>query len=677
MKTHHWAELLLLVLLCFSCQNEKGVFYVSPEGNDKAMGTQQAPWKNINHAITQIRKFVSENPGTPIKVYFEEGTYPIQEMIDLNNIQSPITFTAVPGKTVLWTGAVKVNNWKEITDEAILNRLQPEVRKKIKVANLEELGISDCGQLSTNTGRMDLYHNNKRQKMSRWPNNEYAVTGKAMGKTLFKLNSTYKVFAHKEPIWEYTDKRINQWAKEENACVNGYWYWDWAESNQSIIHMDTIKQIITLAEPIHHYGYKDNCRFYGYNLLCEIDIPGEYCIDCTHKLLYWYAPESYNPEQDEVMVSVLDSPYMLSVSDMNQFVLDGITLQGGRNTAIKISNGEANQILNCHITSFGQDAMHIDGGKKHQIQGCLLEQFGCSGIKAKGGDRKTLTPAEYLIEDNIIQNFSLFSHTYQPAILIQGVGTTIRNNQMRGSTSSAIRVEANDVLIEYNHFSDLVRESDDQGGLDMFYNYSIRGLVIRYNYWENILGGTDHGAAAIRFDDAISGEKVYGNIFVNCGSKRFGAVQIHGGKDNYVENNLFYKCHASVSFSPWTKEKWNELILAERSVKRIYEEVDINSEVYQSRYPELKDSLNAHINVNYINNNLLVGCTKDIIHKSPKEEKMDVQSILKDNVNLKSADKELAYYLQDSVLNSYGLKPIPYSKIGPQENRYKKFVHSK
>lgn len=669
MKINHFLKLALCTLLLFSCQNEKGIFYVSPNGNDEATGTKSAPWKSIKKAAEQIQKFVSENPGTPIKVYFEEGTYPIQNMIELKNSQSPVTFSAISGKTVIWTGAVKVNNWKEITDETILSRLQPEARNKVKVANLEDLGITDCGQLYSNNGRMDLYHNNKRQKISRWPNNAYTVAGKALGKTLFKKDSNHKEFGHKEPILEYKDKRINQWAKEENACVNGYWYWDWAESNLGIIHIDTAKQIMSMEGPEYVYGYKDNCRFYGFNLLCEIDLPGEYSIDCKHKLLYWYAPDSYKPE-DEVIISVLDSPYMLSVSNMNQFKLENITLQGGRNTAIQITEGTNNQILNCHIIGFGQDAMHINKGEKHIVKGCLFEQFGCSGIRLNGGDRKTLTPADFLIENNIIQDFSLFSHTYQPALYLQGVGITIRNNQMRGSTSSAIRVEANDVLIEYNHFSDLVRESDDQGGLDIFYNYSLRGLVIRYNYWENIIGGTHNGAAAVRFDDAISGEKVYGNIFVNCGSIKFGAIQIHGGKDNHVENNLFYKCHASVSFSPWTKEKWNEIILAERSYKNMYEEVDIRSEVYQTRYPELKDSLNANINVNYVNNNLLVGCTNDILYRYPKDEKDHIQSILKENINLESADKELAYYLQDSVLSSHGLKPIPFSEIGPKGNIY-------
>ena len=156
MKINHFLKLALCTLLLFSCQNEKGIFYVSPNGNDEATGTKSAPWKSVKKAAEQIQKFVSENPGTPIKVYFEEGTYPIQNMIELKNSQSPVTFSAISEKTVIWTGAVKVNNWKEITDEAILSRLQPEARNKVKVANLEDLGITDCGQLYSNNGRMDL-----------------------------------------------------------------------------------------------------------------------------------------------------------------------------------------------------------------------------------------------------------------------------------------------------------------------------------------------------------------------------------------------------------------------------------------------------------------------------------------------------------------------------------------
>ena len=59
----------------------------------------------------------------------------------------------------------------------------------------------------------------------------------------------------------------------------------------------------------------------------------------------------------------------------------------------------------------------------------------------------------------------------------------------------------------------------------------------------DIRGGTQHGAAGVRPDDMISGVAVYGNIFERCGTINFGGVQIHGGRENLVEGNLFIDCH--------------------------------------------------------------------------------------------------------------------------------------
>ena len=55
------------------------------------------------------------------------------------------------------------------------------------------------------------------------------------------------------------------------------------------------------------------------------------------------------------------------------------------------------------------------------------------------------------------------------------------HNRFRHSSSSALRVEGNEHVIEYNEISDVVNESDDQGGLDMWYNLSYQGNIIRYN----------------------------------------------------------------------------------------------------------------------------------------------------------------------------------------------------
>lgn len=62
--------------------------------------------------------------------------------------------------------------------------------------------------------------------------------------------------------------------------------------------------------------------------------------------------------------------------------------------------------------------------------------------------------------------------------------------------SSAMRIEGNDHLIELNLVRDVVKESDDQGGVDMFGNPLYRGVMFRWNRWSDIRGGTHNGAAA-------------------------------------------------------------------------------------------------------------------------------------------------------------------------------------
>ena len=227
-----------------------------------------------------------------------------------------------------------------------------------------------------------------------------------------------------------------------------------------------------------------------------------------------------------------------------------------------------------------------------------------------------------------------------------------------------MRIDGSEALIEYNHFHDLVKESDDQGGLDMYFNYGYRGVVVRYNLWENILGGSLHGAAGVRFDDMISGQLVYGNIFNNVGALNFGAVQIHGGKDNVVDNNVFYKCNSAVSFSQWSEERWDSYLDSEGVHKQLYEDVDISSPLYTERYPDLRRDPRDGVNRNIVKNNLAIGCPVLFFRENGRNKLQNNSALfLGESAELK---KPLEYYLDPGVLESFGLDPIPYKEIGPE-----------
>lgn len=660
---------LLFILSSCSFRNTTN-FYVSINGNDNNTGSKENPVQSLNKAKELVRLQLSENPGKSVIVNIKEGFYNIDAPLVFTseysgNENTQVVFKAVEGEKPVLTGGHDLKNWQLLSDTEKLALLPSLVRGKIYVADLKAAGIHDYGDPIEIGNRPELFCNGQLQTLARWPNSGFAYAGQARGKT--ELKSMHgRGPRTKEGIFEYLDKRHGCWATEPDVCLGGYWYWDWAESFQKVEKIDVDKRSIYLEEPFEGYGYRDSLRYFGLNLFCEIDQPGEWYLNRDEGLLYWYPPKGVTPGKSQVVLSVFNKPFMVELKNCSNIQLRGLTFREGRGSAILISKGKNCLIADCHIEHFGEDGVHIDGGSGHGISGCLLNTFGCRGTYIKGGDRKTLTPANHFIENSVVKDFSLFKRTYKPAVYAEGCGIRINNNRFENSSSSAMRLEGNDIIVEYNEIKNVVNESDDQGGLDMWYNPSYRGIVVRYNRWTDIEGGTVNGGAGVRLDDMISGVQIYGNIFERCGSVIFGGVQIHGGKDNVVENNIFYDCPAAVSFSSWGEKRWLEHLDSPQIKEKILEEVDINSELYQAKYPELKN-IRKNIDLNTIKNNLLVGCKQDFLREKGR-------NALENNSMVEPKGKSVEDFCKTEVLKKFGLEAIPLDKIGPLKGTRKSFI---
>ena len=228
------------------------------------------------------------------------------------------------------------------------------------------------------------------------------------------------------------------------------------------------------------------------------------------------------------------------------------------------------------------------------------------------------------------------------------------------------------MIVEFSRFSDLVKESDDQGGIDICANPTYRGNLFRYNRWENIVGGSICGAAAIRFDDMISGQVAYGNLFVHCGDVNFGAIQIHGGKDNLVENNVALDCRAMVSFQPWG-DLYVQSLSDPKSLRygglknACHRDVEIDSPLWRERYPEL-GNLVENVDRNFTRNNLMVNCRGDFIRSG--DSSTFENNIFENNhvENLPDATEEEV--TDPEFLARFGLKPIPIDQFGVKAPPY-------
>ena len=636
---HHFI-IIVAIAAVLTCPSFAKDYHVSPKGNDKWPGTAGKPWKTLDYAFSRLQS----EPGN-VRLVVMDGEYGLDRTLSLKGLSGrSVTIEAAPGAAPVIRGDRRLKGFR------------PGWGKVLEV-NLKACGVKDYGNACMRAGLTDLYWKGERQRLARYPDDGFLYSGKALGET--RLDD----ITAKEGLFEYKDERVSAWAGEKDPYIFGYYRWDWSDQYQKVASIDTDSKTIALEEPWHGYGFKDGFRYYGLNLLCELDSPGEYYIDRDKGRLYWIPPEGYS-EGDEVTISVFGNDFMLLLQDCEDVTLRGLSFTGGRGNAISISESRNMVLDGVVITRFGGDALTVSSSKDVKVERCRFMTLGHSGIKMYGGDRKTIELSGYEVTNTVIRDFSLFKHTYEPAVYFQGCGLRVAHCEFSGSTSSAMRIDGSEALVELNHFHDLVRESDDQGGIDMFYNYGYRGVVIRYNLWEDILGGSLCGAAGVRFDDMVSGQTVYGNIFRNVGAVHFGAVQIHGGKDNLVENNVFYRCRFGVSFSPWSQESWDNALEREEVKSKLHSEVDIDGPLYTGRYPALKEDIHKNVNRNIIKNNLAIGCFKMF-----NDERG--YNVLQNNSALfmgESAEKckSIEYYLLPEVLEEYGLKPIPWKEIGPR-----------
>ncbi len=607
--------------------------WVRPNGDDANPGTYNQPLRSFQKARDTVRQLRKDHPDARIVVALGAGTFQITEpwvltAEDSGTPENPVIWFSTWNYTTL-SGGTTIRGWKPVEDASVLARLNESAKDHVWVADLAECGVTDFGDATTLGKRPELFCNGTPQTLARWPNNDFVKTSKVLGET--KLTS-WNGDGAKEGVFEYTDERISTWTQESDARLFGYFFWDWADDYGRIEKIDPTTKTITMRQPYHNYGYKPDQRFYGVNLLCELDMPSEWYLDREAGKIYWIPPQGVQATSANTVLSVYAGDAMIQFQNVSNVQWNNVRFVDGRGGAIQMTDCENVLISHCSFERFGNLAINILRGKRCGVYASTLRTLGAGGTHIAGGDRKTLTPGLNYIVQTTVEDFGRLKRTYSPAVQMEGSGNRIAENLFRRSSSSAMRLEGNDFLIERNRIGEVVRESDDQGGIDIWYNPGYRGIVIRDNYFYDIVGGTHCGAAGIRLDDMISGVTMTGNVFERCGSVQFGGVQIHGGKENLVEKNLFIDCFAVASFSRWGEKRWLEALDRPNMKQRMSEEVDTLSPTWLARYPELV-RIREDADINTVRNNFVWnGCETGMFLRDGGVEK------LSDNLPLNAKD---------------------------------------
>lgn len=571
------AVTLATVLVAEVRAAEPIVFHVATCGNDAWSGkpakpnngNTDGPFATVERARDAIRslKQAGKLPAGGVVVEILAGRYELSKPIELSaedsgTAESPIIYRARQGDAVHISGGRVMTGWKPVTDPAVVNRLDPAARSKVFQADLRAQGITEYGDLGLdaeaelqlwlarvdNQGedamgssyasrgkkaspRLEVFFNDQPMQISRWPNNDFITIQEVLGKTEINVRGTKGC---KEGIFIYEGDRPSRWAAEQDAWVEGYWFRDWAMQRQKIASLDTEKRIISVLPPYHDYGYRKGQWFRGFNLLCEIDEPGEWYIDRQAGILYFWPPA----ELDQGRVEISMAPRLFTLTNTSHVTLRGLWLETARGTGIAIKGGQQCRVVGCTFRNLGNHAVSIFDGKENGVVGCDMYGMGGGGIYLVGGDRKTLTPAGHFAENNHIHHFGRWDRMYRPGLFLSGVGLRASHNLIHDAPHSAILFGGNDHLIEFNEIHNVCFESHDCGAIYAGRSWTLRGHVIQHNYLHHIYGKSGGPCNGIYLDDLFSSATVQGNIFYQV----LRPVFIGGGRDNIIQNNVFVDC---------------------------------------------------------------------------------------------------------------------------------------
>ncbi|MBM7565792.1 S-layer homology domain-containing protein [Paenibacillus sacheonensis] len=537
--------------------------YVSPDGSDTNDGSIGSPFHTLQKAKDAVRAYMANEmvPAGGITVYLRGGEYVIASTVDFEAADSgtadkPVTYKAYDGENVIFSGAQTIpgSAFAPVTDPSVKARLYPNVADGVMQVDLNALGIpsSQWGSIrraSPNTlddpDSTQMYVDDMRQTLSQWPNQGYAETGKITAPQ-GSAGATFS-YADSQLIPETADR----WAQADQAWASGYWYWDWFNDSMPVT-ANTSDRTLTLGST-SDYGVARDKRFYVFNLLEEIDKPGEWFLDRDTGILYYY-PTTDDLAASHIQLATLDKN-MILVNGANYLSFEGLTFEATSAAAFTIRNADHVVVAGSTFRNLGGKVADMKGTTNSGFTGNDIYDLSKGGIYIdSSGDKANLTASGDYVTNNYFSRFNLVSRTYTPAISVKtgAVGARVANNVIHDGPHAGLLVGGANNVFENNELYDLVSESDDAGAIYGGRNWTDVNLTFRNNLMHDITGlAGKNSAYGIYFDDNMGGEVIQSNMFYNVKTPVFG----HGSWGNRIDSNVFVNSATPISIINYN---WNQ-----------------------------------------------------------------------------------------------------------------------
>jgi len=598
---------------------EKGetvYIYVAPNGSSTASGAIANPYGSIEDAIRKVTK-IRETAGSPseIQVIFRGGDYRISNSISLDgtntgfNNDCRVVFKAYEGEKPIFKGSNQIDlaKMEQLTDKKILDRMDASVREKIGVIDLNQQGIKDMSKDPDGlVTYYKVYLDEKEQMISQWPNGEFNYG---------EFRSVEKGGAGKDGVggaFMYLNTtRPERWLDANDAVIGGFLGIDFSMDLAAMAGVEPKSSIIRLKHGTNYQvSSTGSRRWKAYNLLEEIDMPGEWYIDRDKQLMYYYYP--YGLSNAKMELSTLSAP-MFTFSNAANITFEGIKFAQTCG-AVFLGNTDGSSVTNfmvngCEFTDIqGKcfDFQTYNMGKffdhanyQNRIGNCynvkitnnIFFNNGNHAISINSGNPNTLESAGLIIQNNYAnQSASYANESFNLLASFNAIGAVVNNNLVHNGFFHAINMAGSLNDVSYNELSYLTRETSDCGAIYSGRTVVQRGNQISYNFFNIPISSQikDARSNAIYFDDGFCGVNIHHNIGVK-GNNFISA----SGSSNEIESNTMVNFKEGISFSPRGLPLHRKLLKKETLADPDFTNIILN------RFPEIMDEYNLLEKISY------------------------------------------------------------------------------
>ncbi len=569
-------KIWVLSLLVGSAFGAQTVLYVDPQsGHDENHGSASKPFATLEKARDTVRTLKKAGETEKGVVVELTGTFAMPTntfVLDAKDgglgADAPVVYKASKRGALLIGGHVlPASAFQTVTDAATLARLPEPARGKVVSFDLKSVGVTGLAPLPdkfNGWSEMEVFSGGKAMQLARWPNTGWTQIAKVIDrgvKPIDKATGEWE-FGYKGGTFEYAEDAPARWDVSKGIWMNGFWCHDWANETLKIGAIDKEKKQITAAAT-HTYGIGNSSkwhtakrRYYVFNLLEELDRPGEWYVDRENGVLFFYP---LGGDVSDVVLSVQKKP-LVQITKASNVKLDGLTFQYSTGKAVSIVDCDNVVLENLRVANLTTDGISIHGGKNCGLNRCEVFGVGGTCVSVSGGDRKTLSACSHFVTNCRLHHSGRLQRTQGKCLNFSGVGIHVAHNLIYDSPYIAVTYGGNDNVFEYNEVHSAMMESGDGGGLYTGRDWGSQGNVVRHNYfhhfgkpgvdWQKAQGlnpdyeplGENVMVMGVYLDDCDSGDTVCNNLFYRTGWSAF----VGGGRYNTISNNLFIECTSAL-----------------------------------------------------------------------------------------------------------------------------------